>query len=134
MPLKAETELQQYRWNNRVVLVFFEANQSAQMDDIKRIWEQHSCAIQERDMIIGYLSSEGPSSLNGQTLSKKESLALRDEYNADGEALAVILIGKDAGIKYRDNRFDIKTIFNLIDGMPMRKREMSEQSSRCKKS
>jgi hypothetical protein len=45
----------------------------------------------------------------------------------EGNAFAVLLIGKDGGLK---NRFDapvtVDEIFGLIDVMPMRMREMQE--------
>jgi hypothetical protein len=44
----------------------------------------------------------------------------------------VVLIGKDGGEKLRVNNIpDLQTIYAVIDGMPMRGREMSADPGRC---
>ncbi|GAM66295.1 hypothetical protein JCM19236_3747 [Vibrio sp. JCM 19236] len=34
------------------------------------------------------------------------------------------MIGKDGGIKHRQNELELSTLFNKIDAMPMRRSEM----------
>ena len=45
------------------------------------------------------------------------------------DAFALLLIGKDGGEKRRDTSVpDLNSLFNLIDGMPMRQAEMDHDS------
>lgn len=55
--------------------------------------------------------------------------AVVKEYSANPKEFVVLLIGKDGSEKYRNNKpIDIKTLFSLIDSMPMRKDEMKRKS------
>ena len=47
-----------------------------------------------------------------------------DDYYDDDDLQKIILIGKDGGTKMEKTEFDLNYIFNLIDSMPMRQREM----------
>jgi hypothetical protein len=62
-----------------------------------------------------------------QTLSAAEVRGLRKSYGVDEQNYAVLLIGKDGGVKLR-REVPVTTteLFSLIDSMPMRKREMRE--------
>ena len=42
----------------------------------------------------------------------------------ENEPSRVLLIGKDGGVKLRGDELDVQRIFDLIDTMPMRIREM----------
>ena len=59
----------------------------------------------------------------------KNHLQQYDSRNNQAELLAV-LIGKDGGVKARQKRWDIKSLFGAIDLMPMRQRVMLESKSR----
>ena len=59
-------------------------------------------------------------------------LACENVMHIDRDQFAAILIGKDGGEKYR--RYDVPEldgIFALIDGMPMRQDEMSQNPVDC---
>ena len=48
------------------------------------------------------------------------------------DAFSVVLIGKDGGEKLRVNAVpDLQSIYEVIDGMPMRSREMDANPGRC---
>lgn len=126
-PLHAKTSLEQYAWDKRITLIFAQSNKQARVNQIRNIWEAHECDVRERHLIIGYLFYDDVSSLNGQLLSQHEALELRNKFRANPTDFSVVLIGKDGGAKHQEDRFDIKTIFALIDGMPMRQREMLEE-------
>ena len=58
-----------------------------------------------------------------------EGKDLRERFSPKPGGFTLILIGKDGGVKLRrENGADLQDIFDLIDGMPMRKAEMRRQS------
>ena len=53
-------------------------------------------------------------------------------HSIKNERFSILLIGKDGGEKLRSHEIpDLDTLFALIDGMPMRPREMSANFSDC---
>ncbi len=90
-------------------LLIFGDNQpefKKQLDLLK----QDSIALTDRDLVI-YTHHEG------STFHKK--------YDIKPDQFAIILIGKDGGEKLRSfTVVQSKTLFALIDSMPMRKAEM----------
>jgi hypothetical protein len=50
---------------------------------------------------------------------------LREKFNVDKKDFQYLLIGKDGGVKIRQNRFlPNEQLFATIDAMPMRRQEM----------
>ena len=83
-------------------------------------------------MVIGPVVSKGNSTLDGQAINADESRRLVNQYAIGENAFSVVLIGKDGGEKLRvDEVPDLQAIYAVIDGMPMRSREMSANPSRC---
>ena len=57
--------------------------------------------------------------------------AFLEELRQAGRGVpGVTLIGKDGGVKYRISHLDLQQVFNIIDSMPMRAREMREREDR----
>ena len=55
-----------------------------------------------------------------------------DQFAIGDDAFSVVLIGKDGGEKLRVNEVpDLQAIYAVIDGMPMRSREMGANPGRC---
>lgn len=101
--------LKQYQWKNRLLLLFGDESTSV-YNKQKSIFSQESHALKERDILI----------LKG-TKHLERQLNLKNNFSG------IILIGKDGGIKLEEP-FVVhpKTIFALIDGMPMRRAEMKK--------
>ncbi len=54
---------------------------------------------------------------------------LRDALNVPDQGFSTLLIGKDDGVRMRSRQLaKTEDLFALIDDMPMRQREMREQS------
>ena len=63
--------------------------------------------------------------MNASPLSPADADALRQHFSIASNTYALILVGKDGGVKFkRDDRVSLSEIFELIDSMPMRKNEM----------
>lgn len=125
-------ELSDYRWERRPLLVFApNENDSRLVETLSRI-EASRCDFVSRDMVIGLMVTEGNSTLDGQAVDAGESRRLADQYAIGENAFSVLLIGKDGGEKLRVNEVpDLAAIYALIDGMPMRSREMGADPGRC---
>ncbi|WP_260761225.1 DUF4174 domain-containing protein [Mycobacterium sp. SMC-4] len=75
---------------------------------------------------------DGNSSLDGHTMDAAEAQRLVARYAIDTEGFTALLIGKDGGEKRRiDGVPDLRAIYAVIDGMPMRSSEMNSAASRC---
>jgi hypothetical protein len=121
-------DLTTYRWKNRLLLVFspttFDPGFAAFNLNVSR--ELHE--VKDRDLIVFRIFEKGLSSLAEQPLSPEDAEKLRRRFEVKPSIFTVILIGKDGGVKMvREQRAELQEIFDLIDSMPMRQREMMER-------
>ena len=73
-------------------------------------------------------SSDGVSEADGAHLTVSESRALRERYAVRADRFAVMLVGKDGGVKRsEDETVEMRSIYELIDTMPMRRSEMQRR-------
>lgn len=125
-------ELGDYRWERRPLLVFAPTDSDPRLVEALGRIEASRCDFVSRAMVLGLVVTEGTSTLDGQVMNVDESQRLRDRYSIGENAFSVLLIGKDGGEKLRVNEVpDLSAIYDLIDGMPMRSREMAANPSRC---
>ncbi|SDG27223.1 DUF4174 domain-containing protein [Alloyangia pacifica] len=113
-PLPAmQKDLGELRWNNRPVLLFApsagDANYETQMELFRRSEE----ALRARDIVV--LSD----------LEPRDPSPIRQAFSPGGFKL--VLVGKDGGVKLEEDAvLAPETLFEVIDRMPMRRRELSE--------
>jgi hypothetical protein len=122
------------RWEKRIVLVFADKTPDFAAAVETLTSAEKRSAIEERDIVW---FAFGPESLETNfpgTLAETFGDAVRTRYfppekrgELDG-AVAVVLIGKDGGVKLRAAGLNLEEIFTLIDGMPMRRAEMRRQA------
>ena len=131
-PSAAAAELSDYRWTHRPLLLFAPTDEDPQLVETLSRIDASRCAFLERDMVIGIVLTEGQSTLAGQPVNPVESQRLSDRYAIGENAFTALLIGKNGGEKLRvDEVPDLQRIYAVIDGMPMRSREMGAGPSRC---
>lgn len=83
-------------------------------------------------LILAGLVAEGTSTLGGHVVDADQSRRLADEYAIGADDFTVVLIGKDGGEKLRINEVpDLRSVYAVIDGMPMRSREMAVDPGEC---
>jgi hypothetical protein len=119
-----ETALDGYRWQNRLLLVFAPDADGALYRRQQEMLLVAECGLNERDVVV--------ISVLKDVVSTKERPAapvsaddLRDAYDVLPHDFRVVLIGKDGGVKLRqDEPILAADLFALIDSMPMRKQEM----------
>ena len=106
----------QLLWNNRVLIIESEQNQT---DEIERYTEE----ILDRDIIWFQFNDEGIKTNYPNELAASFATDTKGQYINSEDAL--VLIGKDGGVKLRQASINLKQIFALIDTMPMRIEEMN---------
>jgi hypothetical protein len=82
-------------------------------------------AFEERDMLLVVLRDDAASSAGERVLTDEDVAAVRRALDIPPEAYALRLIGKDGTVKLsRGKAVPMTDIYELIDSMPMRQREM----------
>lgn len=118
--------LQDLEWKNRIIITF--TNNEAINRDIRTKLFSEEAGIKDRDIIYFLITPQKSLSNSSYALSLKTQSDLIIKYFDDDEALKVILIGKDGGVKMQNNKLNLKKIFSRIDSMPMRIQEMKNKS------
>ena len=120
-------DLNGYRWRNRLLMVFSSSQEDSNYQSlIKEIQDQRD-GLRERDILVFEILEKGESRF-GNTVLKKETIDfLRQKFSAGQGSFLVILLGKDGEEKMRRQKVSLTEIFGVIDGMPMRQREMKER-------
>ncbi|WP_264039388.1 DUF4174 domain-containing protein [Mycolicibacterium hodleri] len=125
-------ELSDYRWQSRPLLVFAPtASDPRLLETLNRV-DATRCDFTGRDMVLGVVVAEGDSTLDGHAVDADEARRLRTQFAIGDDTFSVVLIGKDGGEKMRvDEVPDLQAIYAVVDGMPMRSREMGADPGRC---
>ena len=118
----AQLDLDQYRWKNRVIVLLtenFESDKTTyfqQRDTLNTAPE----ALEDRDLVLLAVTKD---------FASAQELKLWNRFNPDDAPFRFILIGKDGGVKMDETEFvPPRRIFQTIDAMPMRRREMRERN------
>ena len=125
-------ELGDYRWERRPLLLFAPTNSDPRLVETLSRIDASRCDVLDRDMVVGVVVGEGTSTLDGQVIDSEQVQQLTGRYGVGDTDFTVVLIGKDGGEKWRANDVpSLQTVFAVIDGMPMRSREMAADPGRC---
>ncbi|MFD1343477.1 DUF4174 domain-containing protein [Litorisediminicola beolgyonensis] len=101
------------KWENRPVVIFAPSRAHPGYGKQRKILEEVRDGLIDRDIVV--LSDTDPA----------QEGALRDRYGA--HEFEVLLIGKDGAIKLRRTEpVSAQELFETIDAMPMRQREMKD--------
>ena len=123
------TTLAAQKNQTRPLLIFAPKPDDPQMGIQLRSLNLHAAAVQERQIAVIALPYGSPSPSPLQ-LSDSDAEAARRRFQVAPTDFAVILIGKDGGVKLRSSRpLSIEKLNETIDAMPMRKDEMQGKPS-----
>jgi hypothetical protein len=121
--------MSQFQWKNRLLFVFAPHRDHPMFDSLHNSLAAQKSEVAERDLVVFTILESGQSSMNAKLLASETALSLRKRYNVNQGEFAVILVGKDGGIKLnRQNETRLEEIFALIDAMPMRREEIRQKS------
>ncbi|MEO1275268.1 MAG: DUF4174 domain-containing protein [Pseudomonadota bacterium] len=118
--------LAQYAWEARPVVVF--AKDAGDRDLGRQLAELAAYPAERVSRQMPVIAVIGARVSVDGVPSKIDATALRRHYGVSQAAFAVLLIGKDTGVKLRrETSVSAATLFALIDTMPMRQRERDEE-------
>ena len=113
-----EQTLKKYQWSKRILVLVTKSNQNQLIKKVASFFDKYKCENFERDIILKrYKFSDIIS-----------NAVLGPEFHNTG----LWLIGYDGHIKaYSPDEKILNQIHDLIDSMPLRKLEMSQNKSVC---
>jgi hypothetical protein len=118
-----EFDLDQVRWVNRILVVAADTQQQRDLLTMASDAKAHSCQFSNRDLRM-LLIVAGNVFFDGKAVGAPSASRLIAQLGLPDEEFAMLLIGKDGGIKQRwRSVVAVQEIFAVIDGMPMRRRE-----------
>ena len=123
-------DLSAYHWKHRLLLIFAPNGTDPRLVAFEERTDARRVDMQDRDLLTFRILETGPSGRPGVPMTSEDAEALRRRYKAPAGRFTVILIGKDGGVKLvQEERVSLQAIFDLIDTMPMRRREMRQKDA-----
>ncbi|GAX38572.1 DUF4174 domain-containing protein [Nodularia sp. NIES-3585] len=117
--------LNSYQWKNRLLLVFAPSENSPDYKRQMQLLKGQEAGFPERDLLLIEVFTEGTSRALGKTLDQADVDSIRKQFNINPQEFQTVLVGKDGKSKRRDQKPVLpEVIFQVIDAMPMRQREM----------
>ena len=117
-----------YAWSHRPLLVFADDEDSEALAEQRAVLREAADGLDERHMLVVEVVGKSVKADGLRVATDVDELKKR--YGVDlSQPLAVLLIGKDTGVKLRRTRpVAMEEVFGLIDSMPMRRQEMRAAS------
>jgi hypothetical protein len=126
----SEAGMQRFQWQNRPLLVFAPGPDEPALRRQLEIARTHADGWRDRDMVTIVVAGERPVTVDGTPAKELANAELRRRYEVPDQAFAAILVGKDGTKKLRRDRpISAARLFERIDVMPMRRREMRDDGS-----
>lgn len=131
MTLHAQN-IQKHRWEHRILIVQTTDVDSKKFVDQLKTFKGQEKGLVERKLILyktienqfELISFKNTRPLNSGTISDR----FRNKYLENNNDFKILLLGLDGGIKLQQEKIlSIETLYNTIDAMPMRQREMNKQ-------
>jgi hypothetical protein len=119
-----------YLWKNRLLILFSATPTDLAYKAFDRSLSKRLAEVRDRDLVVFHVFEHGASSAEDRPLPPETAEGLRHRFGVEPGRFCVILIGKDGGVKMsQTGRGDLQKIFDRIDTMPMRQREMREKNN-----
>ena len=121
-------DLNAYQWEHRLLFLFVPTEKDPSYLSLKKEIEHQAKEVLDRDLLIAHVPEKGEGRLGMKRLSSGQGFSLRKNFSVPPGQLMSILVGKDGGVKFRQDRMvELKEIFRVIDAMPMRQQEMKKK-------
>ena len=128
---KNTIDLSEYQWKNRLLLLFTPSIDGPGYVKLREDLSRQEGEVVDRDLLVFHILESGETKLGNSPLAESSGDYLKEKFSIKPGTFTVLLIGKDGGVKLRrEDRVELDEIFSLIDTMPMRQREMRENSRR----
>ena len=117
--INLEEYISSFSWNKRIVLFIAKENYIDLINETDDFFKQNSCENETRNLY--YIR------IVGDDINK---YIIPDRYK---NKYGIWLIGYDGGDKsYSNDTSLLKEVHNIVDTMPIRQSEMTEQNEKCK--
>ncbi len=129
LPLSAGAQsLNEFKWKSRLVIVFTPAADDPLFEQQYTLLSKAAEELRERDVTVICVMPGGDRENTGIFLKESASEYFYDHFSASPMQLELSLVGLDGTEKYRArNRVTpVSVLLELIDGMPMRQRELRQ--------
>lgn len=134
-PDSVDFRLEAHRWEHRLLVVFALSGSDDALNSQLHQFEGQGDGFRDRDLLLLTLAGT-----NGHLRSAPEAVPhpltdaavrrLYDRFGVPPDAFRMVLVGKDGTEKRRDAEpVTARALFDTIDAMPMRQREMREDST-----
>jgi hypothetical protein len=127
--------LDAHQWEHRLLFVFAPADTADALAAQEQQFEGQDSGFRDRDLLILTITGGDAGTLRAdpgdapQPLSAAAVERLSDQFDVPPDSFRVILVGKDGTEKRRNAQpVTARSVFDTIDAMPMRQREMREDS------
>jgi hypothetical protein len=121
-------DLTQYQWRHRLLLLFAPSEDDDAYAKVRNDLVRQSAGVEERDLVVFRVLEHGESYAGGDEIDGRDAASLRERFTALSGEFLLVLVGKDGTVKRRsEGPVAIRDIFEQIDAMPMRRREMRER-------
>jgi len=123
-------DLNQFQWKNRLLFIFAPRDDDSSYRALHSEISTQRGEVSERDLVVFSIFEIGPSFMETTRIASGVAKAIRNKFAAPLGRFSCILVGKDGGVKLRQEApIKLMDIFALIDAMPMRREEMRQKKS-----
>ncbi len=124
----AAFSLDDLRWDRRVLVLSAQSADDPLLQQQLAAIEEAGEGFGERDLMLVTLTDDGSARAGDEALASETVHALRERLGTGTDSFELRLVGKDGGVKLSEREVVSMTdLFRLIDGMPMRRREMQDR-------
>ena len=110
--------LEKYAWSNRLLIVVTERNENSMEKQVRKFFNQNTCDFKERNLKLLHFFSDDPTVLEMPSPIHSQT--------------GMWLLGYDGTVKAQSKDVQLlNELFEIIDTMPMRKREMKSAPRDC---
>ena len=122
--------LESYTWQNRLLLLFTPRSDDPRLQRQNQILDDVESDLVDRDLVVIRLAPDAPVTVDRVPAADASPAGLYRAFGVAQDAFAVLLIGKDGGVKLTHAApVDAASVFDLIDAMPMRQWEMQNKGA-----
>lgn len=125
--------LARHRWTHRLLVVHVPDTEAGRktLERFHEALDTRKADVVDRDLLIVPVD-DLPHAANALRrsveLGTAERASVRQRLGIQAGDMQLVLLGKDGGVKDRQtDGFDLRRVFALIDGMPMRRLEAARQ-------
>ena len=126
----AASPLEPYRWQKRLMIIFAPSLGDHRLIDQRELNVHAIDGLQARDMVVFAVIGDDHVNPELDRAPADGAADIRQRFGIARDRFAVVLVGKDGMEKYRSGQpVDLSFVFDIVDGMPMRRREMCERKT-----